>query len=88
MAFKDVQDSVKAGQAIVVGIIVIAVTLSIGLFIVTQLNTTSNGVLAPAVEIVNKVVGPIGGGLQFLGLAFLVMVAVVIIKILQSGGGE
>ena len=88
MAFKDVKDSVQAGQAIVVGIIVIAVTLSIGLFIVTQLNTTSNGVLAPAVDIVNKVVGPIGGGLQFLGLSFLVMVAVVIIKILQKGGGE
>jgi len=89
MSYANVKDAVDAGQGIVVGIIVIAVTLAIGIYIVTQLNKTSNGALSKAVDIINNVISPISGGLQFLALAFLVLVAVIIIRILQSvrGGG-
>jgi len=82
--YKDVGEAINTGQRIVIGIAVIAVTLAIALFIVTQLNTTSGGVLAPAVDIITAVIAPISGGAQFLALAFLVIVAIIIIKVLQN----
>jgi len=87
MSYAEVRDSVKAGQNIVIGIVVIAVTVAIGIFVVNSLNDASNGTLTTAVQLVQSAITPIGGGLQFLGLAFLVMVAAVIIKILQGLGG-
>lgn len=81
---KDVSEAVDSGQGIVIGIIVIAVTVSIGIYIVTQLNANSNGTLKQAVDMVTGVVGVIGGALNFLALAFLVLVAAIIIRILQS----
>ena len=97
MSYADVKSAVDTGQGIVIGIIIIATVLAIGLYIVDQLdkataytsgNTTVHP-LAPAVELINNAVNPISGGLQFLALAFLVLVAVIIIRILQSvrGGG-
>jgi|GEM_PF-4722894 len=82
MATKDISEAVSSGRTIVVGIVVIAVTVAIGIYIVNTLNATSGG-LGVAVEMVNKAVSPISGGLQFLGLSFLVLVAVFIIRILQ-----
>ena len=87
MSYANVKEAIDAGQGIVVGVVVIAVTLAIGLYIVTQLNTTSNGALGVAVQLINNVISPIQGGLNFLGLAFLVIVAVIIIKVLQTVRG-
>lgn len=86
MAFNDVGDMVKSGQAIVVGIIVIGVTAGIGLYIVTQLNAASNNSLPQAVILITNALGPVGGGLQFFGLTFLVMGAVVVIKLIRKAG--
>ena len=86
MAFKDIGDAINSGQAIVIGIIVIAVTVAIGYYIVFELNNTSGGALSQAVNLVTGALGPIRGGITFLALAFLVMVAVVIIQFIKRAG--
>jgi len=84
MAWDDVKSIVGIGQTIVIGIIVIAVTAAIGYFIVTTLNTTSNDTLSLAVTMVEGALGPIGGGLQFMALLFLVVIAVAVIQSLRK----
>ena len=92
MAYEDIKGAVNAGQAVVIGIIVIGLTVAIGLYIVNQLdnvsayqqgNTTVHP-LQPAVDLFKNALAPLGGGITFLAIAFIVMVAAVIIKAIQS----